>query len=141
MPKARKPAAPRSLLVLKHQQRFLSAFKLVGTIQGACRAIKMSREQVYHWRHTDPAFSALFDECKLAVIDLLEDSTLHDALGKWDEEELAFVKGDPILKMFLLKALDPKKYRENIKLEHAGSVTLMDLCVDDPDAPKAVPKK
>ncbi len=138
MPKARKPIVrPGLVQTLKRQDRFLAAFRLMGTIMGACNSINISRNVVYQWRKHDEDFEKRFVECDLDNTCLLEDGTMYDALGVWDEKLKRFKNGDPILKMFLLKARNPTKYRENIKLEHAGGFTIKDLCVDDPGEAKA----
>ncbi len=142
MPKPKPAAKPQQVQVRKRQDRFLAAFRLFGTIMGACRSINFSRKQVYEWRNHDEGFEQRFLDCELQVTALLEDGTMYDALGVWDEKLGRFKNGDSILKMFLLKARNPTKYRENIKLEHAGGFTIKDLCVDDPGpAPKPEGKK
>ena len=114
------PGEPRAKQVLARQNKFLQAFSAAGTIQGAARAAKINRETVRQWRHNDAAFEELFQNADSDVTGLLEDSAMTDALGHWDPKKKRNVGACTITRIFLLKSRDPEKYRDNLKVEHAG---------------------
>ncbi len=111
----------RAAQVRKRQDKFLAVFAGYLTIAGACRAMKahrkgayyVSRELVRRWRRDDPAFEARFQELHADSEQMLADATVDDALGDWNEQTQRFIGGNAILKIFMLKALNPTKYRDN----------------------------
>lgn len=111
-----------SAQVQKKQNRFLAAFEKTGTILQAARKCNVSRRAVYYWRAHDKEFEAKFLALELDVTSFLEDATMDDALGVWHAKKQRYVGGDSILKIFLLKSRNPTKYRDNTKIELAGSV-------------------
>lgn len=115
-------AAKRAAEVLKRQAAFLAAFKKCGTQSRAASRIGISRETVRIWRNTDENFEKQYQDADLNITGMLEDSAMDDALGELNEKSGRYEGGDPITRMFLLKARNPEKYRENFKLEHSGEV-------------------
>jgi hypothetical protein len=101
---------------LKRQDAFLIAFAKHGSIMAAARAVKINRETVRQWRRDDPVFYERFKDTKLELIELLEDGAVDDAMGEWSPKLRRYIGGNPILKMFLLKKLDPS-YRDSSKFE------------------------
>ncbi len=118
-PKRRKPQ------VLMRQGLFLRHFVKTGTVLGACIRAKIGRETVRQWRKNDPEFAKRFDDCELDVTETLESRAVSQAMG-----------GDTTLLIFLLKARRPKTYRDNIKIEHGGGITIKHLLLGlgKPDA-------
>ena len=115
----------RSAQVRKRQTAFLDAFVKTGTILGACRRIGISRETVRKWRRDDAAFEKLFQDADLDITETLETKSMSMAMA-----------GDGTQLIFLLKARNPKKYRDFVKVEHAGEVTLKDLVMNGPEPEK-----
>ena len=67
----------------------------------------------------------------IGLRDLFEDADARYAAAKRERHALVFYKGEPIgairkfsdtLLMFLLKAHNPKKYRENMRVERSGKM-------------------
>lgn len=88
--------------------RALVKYREVGTIRGACEAAGIGRRTWYNWCEEDKAFSALVDEAKEDVADELEETASTRAKAK---------DGSDLLLIFLLKALRPGRFRENMKIE------------------------
>ena len=97
---------------------WLEAFRKIGVIGQACEAVKVSREQIRDWRKEDPDFKKKFEEGNIHITEMLERSALNRAIagtprpiyqgGKKVGEERVL---SDTLAIFLLKARDPKKYR------------------------------
>lgn len=130
----------RSAQVRLRQDKFLEVYAGSCTIAGACRIMgegkkknefRITKECVRLWRRDDAEFEKRFQETKANLEGVLEDSTVDDALGEWSEKNQRYVAGNPLLKMFLLKKLNPA-YREQFKLEHAGGVTVKSLLLEAP---------
>ncbi len=51
------------------KQPFLKVLARVGTIAGAAKASRISRDAVYDWRRTDPAFEQAFQNAKHRHVD------------------------------------------------------------------------
>lgn len=90
---------------------FLDAFAQSGMVSEACRSVGIDRSTAYKTRQRDEAFA-------LAWADVEERST--EELER--EAKRRAVDGSDTLMIFLLKARRPEKYRENVKIEHAGSI-------------------
>lgn len=114
----------------KRQNLWLDAFVKTGTILGACRRTGVGRETVRQWRLKDPAFEARFQDSDLDITETLETKGMSQAMS-----------GDTTLLIFFLKARRPKVYRDNIKVEHGGSVTVKDLILQDDPPPDPKRKK
>lgn len=90
---------------------FLDAFAQSGMVSEACRSVGIDRSTAYKTRQRDEAFA-------LAWADVEERST--EELER--EAKRRAVDGSDTLMIFLLKARRPEKYRENVKIEHAGTI-------------------
>lgn len=64
----------------------------------------LDRRTVYRWRE-NPKFEAMFQAADLEITELLEQSALQDA-----------VKGNTVLKIFLLKSRNPEKYGDRLRV-------------------------
>lgn len=93
------------------KQAFLDAFAQSGMVSEACRSVGIDRSTAYKTRQRDEAFA-------LAWADVEERST--EELER--EAKRRAVDGSDTLMIFLLKARRPEKYRENVKIEHAGTI-------------------
>lgn len=104
-------ASPRSAQVRKRQDLWLDSFTKTGTILGASRRTGISRETVRKWRLNDEAFEKRFQDADLDITETLETKGMSMAMD-----------GDTTMVIFFLKARAPKKYRDNLKVEHSGEV-------------------
>jgi hypothetical protein len=88
--------------------RALAKYREVGTVRGACRGAGIGRRTWYNWLEEDKSFAALVQEARDDVADELEEEASKRAKAK---------DGSDILLIFLLKALRPHKYRQNLKID------------------------
>ena len=93
----------------EHQAKFLECYRDRGTIVHACKDSGIGRQTYYDWVAKDEKFAAQAEDIREELIAALERSMYERA-----------VKGDTIAGIFLLKALRPNVYRENVRLEHSG---------------------
>lgn len=95
---------------------YLKAFKRLGGQIAAADAVGISRTTVWEWRKDDPEFAEAYDSIEEQDTQELERAARKRAQGKSD-----------LLAMFFLKARRPATYRDNVKVEHSGTVTLADF--------------
>lgn len=76
----------------------------------AAKGIGYNRSTVYGWAKTDAEFAAAWRDIHEEFTDLLEATAQARA-----------ITGSDLLIIFLLKALRPEKYREQVKHELSGS--------------------
>lgn len=88
--------------------RALVKYRECGTIRGACEAAGIGRRTWYNWLEEDKAFAAAVDEAKEDVADELEETAATRAKAK---------DGSDLLLIFLLKALRPSRFRENMRID------------------------
>lgn len=96
--------------------RFLEAYQQLGTVTHAAARAGVARSTVYAAIDADPTFSADWREARESAIEGLERVAIQRA-----------VDGSDTLLIFLLKSLRPERYRDNVKIEHTGELTLNDL--------------
>jgi hypothetical protein len=120
---------------------FCAALAETCNVGKACAAVKMSRTAAYEWRESDPDFAAAWDRALKIGVSALEDEAHRRAFEGYDEPVFhqgaqvgAIRKASDTLAIFLLKAHAPEKYRENSKLELAGSLQLTTLSDDELEA-------
>ncbi len=109
------------------QTIFLTKLAETGNVSTSCRAAKIERSTAYRLRWSDETFKTAWDEALDIATGLLEDEAWRRAEQGWLEP--VFQKGDKVgevrkfsdtLLIFLLKAHNPKKYRENIDVTSGG---------------------
>jgi hypothetical protein len=93
--------------------RFLNALAKSGVILHACKALKVTRSNVYERRDNDTDFAAALARALEDACDALEIVARRRAIKKSDG-----------LLQFLLRAHRPEKFRENHKVEHTGRVAV-----------------
>ena len=98
----------------------MAALRESANVRAACVAAGVVRSTAYKWREEDADFAAEWDAALEDACDLLESTA-------WQR---AHESSDTLL-IFLLKAHRPEKYRETVKQEHSGSVTLPVEYVND----------
>jgi hypothetical protein len=112
---------------------FLEHFAELGNLTVAARATGVSRSAVYKWKDTDEAFAAALAEADAQATEVLEaearrravegnphTKSWYDRGGLLVAQETEITFSDTLL-IFLLKARDPRKYRERVQLQHADA--------------------
>lgn len=104
----------------------------------ACKAIDISRVTAYKWRKEIPEFADAWDDAMKTGVSALEDEAHRRAFDGTVEpvfqqgmEIGAVRKYSDTLAIFLLKAHNPDKYRENSKVELAGKLAINDMSEAD----------
>lgn len=92
---------------------FLASLRKTGNVSQSARNAKIERRTVYKRREADPEFKAAWDEVIEEAMDALEEVALRRAK-----------KGSDTLLIFLLKSRRPEIYKETIKQEHSGTVSI-----------------
>lgn len=108
---------------------FLAAFSKLGNITSASKTAKCSRTEVYRWLKEDADFAASFDTAQTEAMEHLEaeahrravTGTLKPVFHQGVQCGQIREFSDTLL-IFLMKAGNPLKYRENKFVEHGGSV-------------------
>lgn len=123
-------------------EKFLTAFASLGNVARACQKTRVGRRTAYDRREADPEFAARWDE----VIRIADETMEGEARRRAVEGTLVPVyqsgklvgkvrEYSDTLLIFLLKAHNPSKYRDNAKVviagdpaaplkqEHSGTVT------------------
>ena len=119
-PKGRQ-IAPTSFTI-KRQARFLALLAVGWAITHAAEKVGISRITAYELRERDPAFAKLWEEARDSGKERLEEEASRRAMG-WTEirvdrdgnERETFNYSDTLM-IFLLKAQDPKKYRDQLDI-------------------------
>lgn len=106
---------------------FLAALAETCNVGRACTAVGISRYTAYKWRKEQPEFAAEWDDAMRAGLLALEDEAHRRAFEGSDRP--VFFQGRQVsvvreysdtLAIFLLKAHNPEKYRENTRMELTG---------------------
>ena len=84
------------------EKAFLIALEQTGSVTAAAKTAKISRERAYECRKLYPAFATLWDQALETGADLLADEARRRAFA-----------GSDVLLMFLMKGLQPQRWRES----------------------------
>lgn len=123
----RKPT--QALPEAQRKELFLAALRKAPHITAAAKAAGWNRSWAYRLRERDSEFAAAWDDALEEALDLCEEE-LHRRAFKGTLKPV-FQGGEQVgsireysdtLAIFLMKAHRPEKYRENVKLEHSGSI-------------------
>jgi hypothetical protein len=127
-PRRRAPSTPSAQ---EKKYALLAAYQTCGKLTDACREVGISRGVHYRWKDADEAYAKAFEASHTQVADLLEDEVIRR--GRDGVKKPVFHQGkicghvqeySDLLLIFMLKALRPGKFRDNVKHEHEGKVTL-----------------
>ena len=119
-------------------EAFFAALAETANVTKACAAIAITRRTAYNWREADPEFAAGWDRAMKAAVLGLEDEAHRRAFEGVDKP--VFYQGDECgtireysdtLAIFLLKAHNPEKYRENSKVELEANIRVNDMTDDE----------
>lgn len=117
---------------------FCAALAETCNVGKACEAIGIGRTTAYEWRDADETFAQMWDAALKVGVSVLEDEATrrgHDGV-----DEPVFHQGQQCgtirkysdtLLIFLLKAHNPEKYRENSKVEIAGHLAVSEMTDDE----------
>lgn len=97
---------------------FLAALANSGNVRASCRLAGIARSTAYEAREKDAAFGAQWSGALLEALELLEAAAFRRALT-----------GSDVMMIFLLKANNPTKYREE-RLVNLKSNVQTDIVVD-----------
>lgn len=132
-----KPLTPKEKQELSTNEKkvgFLAVLAECCNVGRACAAVDVSRQTAYDWRKKDPDFADAMDEAKKIGLTALEDEAHRRAFEGVDEPvffkaaRIATIKKySDTLAIFLLKAHDPDKYRENHKIDLNAKVEVTDM--------------
>lgn len=124
---ARTPRAPKNKPDWK--PAWLEAFRVCGTVSGACKVVNIGRRTVYDARNRDEEFAQAWQELEDTTTDRMEREAFRRAVEGVERD--IYFKGDPVgterqfsdtLLIFMLKARKPQIYRENVHIQHGGEV-------------------
>ena len=111
-----------ALTTINHPKKaaLLTAYAACGTVTKAAEVANTARGNHRLWRAKDPAYAEAFEEAKEAFKEKLEEEAYRRAIDGC-QEPIVFdgrvighrLKYSDTLMIFMLKALDPDKYREN----------------------------
>ena len=140
------PAEPEPDIELEPRARFLAKLAAGFSIAAACRAERIGRRTAYDWRERDEEFAKAWDAAIEEGSDILEDEArrrAHDGVTKPVYQQGALVgvvrEYSDTLLIFLLKARRPQKFRDNVKVDVSGKLTLEQLVTESlhkPEEPK-----
>lgn len=124
-----KPTKALRVLTPEEIERFCEALADGCKVGPGCEAIGVSYMTAYRLRQRDPAFKVAWDEALKAGVAKLEDEVHRRAFdgdvqpvyNKEGNEVGSKIVYSDVLSMFLLKAHDPNRYRDNAKLELVGA--------------------
>jgi len=110
---------------------FLAALAATCNVTKACEASGVGRRTAYEWRTNDPDFASRWEDAMRIGAEALEDEAKRRGFDGVDEPVFhlgvataTIRKYSDTLAIFLLKGALPEKYRENSKVELAGSLAL-----------------
>lgn len=125
-------------LTPEKKSAFLHVLAETCNVSKAAAAIGVARMTVYEWRDDDPVFAAAWDKAKALGVEALEDEAHRRAFEGVDKP--VFYQGgecgavreySDTLAIFLLKAHNPEKYRENSKVEISGHLAVTEMSDDE----------
>lgn len=117
----------RTKLTDEKREEFLEVLATTANVTRAAEKIGMARRYMYEVKAGDTEFENAWDAAVVLGTHALEDEATRRASEGWDEP--VFYQGvqtglirkfSDTLLIFLLKARDPKKYRERVDMTHAN---------------------
>lgn len=111
------------------RQGFLEAFEDEGMVSKACQVVGVSRQAVYAERQRNEEFAVAWADVEERVVERMEHEAYRRAVEGVEKPLVSAGRhvtnvteySDSLLQ-FLLKARRPERYRENVKVEHAGAI-------------------
>lgn len=97
-------------VTVQNKRTFIEQLRLRAAIYVAAKHTGIAKLTAYRWRESDPQFAEAWDEALEDAADVMETSTYEEALGTEEKP------GNPLLKMFWLKAHRPK-FRDKVQVD------------------------
>ena len=95
--------------------QFIELYSSGYTSFAAARRVGLSTLAINRYKKKNPEFMARWQEAY--------DEFTHFLEGKAEEMARNAMSTSPVMLIFMLKARKPSVYRDNVKMEHTGSVT------------------
>jgi hypothetical protein len=86
------------------QTLFLRVLRNTGTVRSAAEQIGLTAKEVRTFMRANPAFAEEVADAQLDLQELIEAGAIRDALA-----------GDNLMRIFMLKAMAPERYRDNYR--------------------------
>ncbi len=109
------------------QNKFLRAYSERGIIKHACEISNIHRSMIYKWIEQDSSFANQMELAGVEATENMESEATRRAVDGC--ERPVFYQGEECgsiteysdqLMTFMLKSRNPKRYKDNIALEHTG---------------------
>lgn len=115
----------------RRKKAFLNHFAQYGNITQAARHAGIDRVTVYRWQEHDERFLHAFRDAEIQSTEMLEAEARRRAVDGVESRSPVYHKGELVntivetkysdtLLIFLLKARNPAKYRDNSRVELTG---------------------
>jgi hypothetical protein len=117
------------------QAKFLAEFANCGIITVAAKVAGIDRKTVHNWLEKDERFSLAYHQAEKQAEEVLEAAAwkrsvqgvakqrhVYDRNGKLIDTEITTDYSDSLL-MFLLRARNPRKYRERVSIDYGDLPT------------------
>ena len=111
------------------RQGWLLAFEYAGTVSAACDMFGVKRNVVYQERQRNEDFATAWADIEERMTESMERELYRRAVEGIDEPLVSAGKQVTTVKRYSdglltlgLKARRPDRYRDNVKIEHSGSV-------------------
>lgn len=133
------------------KKRLLEIYAKTGIVSYSCKLAGIGRKSFYEWLEKDPLFAEQAKEAEKAATERLEKEALRRAVEGVEHKKGVYHAGkkvgtekvrefSDVLLIFMLKARDPKRYRESRMLElpmpQDGKVTLKVVYEEPRERPK-----
>lgn len=121
----------------KDREAWLEAFRVAGTVTGACKRTGIGRRTVYDWRQKHEDFALAWADVEEETTERMEREAIRRGMEGFESD--VYHQGQVVgterkysdtLLIFMLKARRPEKYRDNVHVQHGGKVDL-NVTVDE----------
>jgi len=112
------------------RKAWLLAFEAHGTVTDACKVTGVGRSTVYGWRQQHEEFAVAWADVEEATTERMEREAFRRGTEGFIKD--VYHRGEVVgqerqysdtLLIFMLKSRRPERYRDNVKIEHGGSVS------------------
>ncbi|HEV7216792.1 MAG TPA: hypothetical protein VGP33_16925 [Chloroflexota bacterium] len=118
----------------QHKKAFLEAFAEYGNVSRAALVANVERRTIYKWLEHDDTFILEYRQAEMQAEDVLEHAGWKRAVEGVEQTHGIFHQGQQVatetkveysdtLLMFLLKARNPKKYRDRVSIDYGDVPT------------------
>ncbi len=111
------------VFTLEHQERFIKKWLQLKSVEKAARAVGFREDTIYKQKHRSKRFAAMYDEAFKRLVAGLGGKMLGFAYGT----ELPTHNAQLTSMFGVLKAYEPERWRENVKMTHDATGSLAAL--------------